>query len=75
MKIFLVLVLVLAGVWLFRAHRKSARQSTRPVEKPVTMALDMVRCQHCDTHLPEADAVAGKHGVYCSPEHRQQAEP
>ena len=74
MKIFLVLVLVLAGVWLFRANRKSARQSERPAGKPATLALDMVRCQHCDTHLPKADAVSGKHGVYCSPEHRQQAE-
>jgi uncharacterized protein len=74
MKILLVLVLVLAGVWLFRANRKSARQRTPPVQKPVTMALDMVRCQHCDTHLPQADAIAGKRGVYCSAEHRQQAE-
>jgi uncharacterized protein len=76
MKIFLVLALVLAGVWLFRASRKSARQRARPVEKPVTMALDMVRCDHdqCDTHLPKADAIAGKHGLYCSAEHRQQAE-
>lgn len=74
MKIFLVLVLVLAGVWLFRANRKSARQSARPVQKPVTKALDMVRCQHCDTHLPQADAIAGQQGVYCSLEHRQLAE-
>lgn len=78
MKIFLVLALVLVGVWLFRASRKSARQKTgqgaRPVDKPAPMALDMVRCGQCDTHLPEADAIAGKHGHYCSAEHRQQAE-
>ncbi len=82
MKILLVLVLVLAGVWLFRASRKSARQKTghktgndaRQMDKPATMALDMVRCGHCDTHLPEADAIAGKRGLYCSAEHRQQAE-
>ena len=74
MKIFLVLALVLAVVWLFRASRKSARQSKRPVEKPVTMVLDMVRCAQCDTHLPKADAIVGKHALYCSAEHRQQAE-
>ena len=78
MKIFLVLALVLAVVWLFRASRKSTRksagQSKRPVEKPVTMVLDMVRCAQCDTHLPKADAIVGKHALYCSAEHRQQAE-
>ena len=78
MKIILVLALVLAGVWLFRASRKSSRksakQSKRPAESPATMALEMVRCGHCDTHLPAVDAIAGKHALYCSAEHRQQAE-
>ena len=75
MKIFLVLALVLAGVWLFRLNRRSAgRKSARPVGEPATKALDMVRCRQCDTHLPKSDAIAGKQGIYCSLEHRQQAE-
>ena len=79
MKIALVLALVLVGVWLFRMNRRSdrresARQSTPPAEKPTVMALDMVRCRQCDVHLPQADAIAGKQGVYCSLEHRQRAE-
>lgn len=74
MKIVLVLALVLVGVWLFRLNRRSAAQNKRPAEKPVVMALDMVRCRQCDIHLPKADAVTGKQGVYCSLEHRQRAE-
>lgn len=75
MKIALVLVVVLIGVWLFRANRRSGQARTPPTEKPQAMALDMVRCRQCDTHLPKSDAVAGKQGIYCSLEHRQQAEP
>ena len=79
MKIVMVLVLVLIGVWLFRLNRRSdrgesARQRTPPPEKPTVMALEMVRCRQCDVHLPKADAIAGKQGVYCSLEHRQRAE-
>ena len=79
MKIALVLALVLVGVWLFRLNRRSdrrgsARQRPPPPEKPAAMALDMVRCRQCDVHLPKADAIAGKQGVYCSLEHRVRAE-
>jgi uncharacterized protein len=74
MKIALVLAVVLIGVWLFRANRRSDRQRTRPTDKPQAMALDMVRCRQCDMHLPKSDAIAGKQGIYCSPEHRQRAE-
>ena len=74
MKILLMLALVVVGVWVFRASRKATRQVKRPAENPATMALDMVRCAQCDTHLPKADAVVGKQALYCSAEHRQQAE-
>ena len=79
MKIVLVLAVVLIGIWLFRLNRRSDRQppggdSTRPADKPAAMALDMVRCRQCDVHLPKADAIAGKQGVYCSLEHRSRAE-
>jgi uncharacterized protein len=75
MKIFVVLALVLAGVWLFRLNRRGAGQKpVRPGKEAATPALDMVRCRQCDTHLPKSDAVAGRQGIYCSPEHRQQAE-
>jgi uncharacterized protein len=30
----------------------------------------MVACLQCGTHLPEAEAVKGQRGAYCSQEHR-----
>ena len=74
MKVILLLALVLIVIWLFRSTRRAGQQRQRPVEKPSPEALDMVRCRQCDIHLPKADAVAGKQGVYCSLEHRQRAE-
>ena len=79
MKIFLVLAVVLVCVWLFRLNRRSGQQPpdgqrARPANPSAAMALDMVRCGQCDVHLPKADAVEGKDGVYCSLEHRSRAE-
>jgi uncharacterized protein len=34
----------------------------------------MVACLHCGTHLPESEAVKGRHGAYCCDEHRQLSE-
>ena len=79
MKIVLVLVAVLIGIWLFRSGRRGdnpgGSKVDAPPEKAPAQALDMVRCRHCDLHLPMSDAVTGKSGVYCSLEHRRRAEP
>ena len=81
MKIAFVLIAVLIGVWLFRASRRAPRdrqESKRATpsdpQSPSVPQLDMVRCEHCDLHLPKADAVTGRRGIYCSLEHRQRAE-
>ncbi len=79
MKIVLVLAVVLVCVWLFRLNRRSDEgrsggQQERPADAPAAMALDMVRCSQCDIHLPQADAVKGRDGMYCSLEHRVRAE-
>lgn len=79
MKIVLVLAVVLVCIWLFRLNRRpnpprAGGQAGRPAGAPAAMALDMVRCSQCDVHLPKADAVEGRDGVYCSLEHRVRAE-
>lgn len=77
MKIVLVLIAVLVGVWLFRSSRRTPRQPAkreRSSANPEVAQLEMVRCLHCDLHLPKSDAVTGRRGVYCSLEHRQRAE-
>jgi uncharacterized protein len=73
MKFFLVLGIVLLGVWLWRSSRKDPRVKP-PAEAPRS-ALEMVSCPWCGTHVPKSDALAGAGGFYCSLEHRQNAEP
>ncbi|PKO62766.1 MAG: hypothetical protein CVU24_02730 [Betaproteobacteria bacterium HGW-Betaproteobacteria-18] len=75
MKGLLLLLLVLAGVWLWRSRASSLGQqpSPPPVQSPPT--LDTVACSRCTVHIPRADAVQGKHGSYCCLEHLHQSEP
>ncbi len=74
MKFLLVLVVVLAGVWLWRSNRQSDKKMNQ-APKAGPEPLEMVRCALCSVHVPAADAVQGKKGTYCSAEHRDRAEP
>lgn len=85
MKFVLVILVVLAGVWLWRRNRAEeardeaeadrARAQQTPAPPPAVQApAEMVSCQHCGLHLPAADAVAGTRGVYCSSEHQRHHE-
>lgn len=75
MKGLLLLLLVLAGVWLWRtrASPRDQQPSASPLQSPPT--LDTVACSRCTVHIPQAEAVSGKHGVYCCLEHLHQSEP
>lgn len=78
MKIALLLVAVLVGIWFFKSTRRKSKDSSgsKPMARqPDKVALDMVRCHHCDLHLPRPDAIEGKQGLYCSLDHRRQSEP
>ncbi|MFZ4478965.1 MAG: PP0621 family protein [Rhodoferax sp.] len=73
MKVVLVLVVVLVGVWLWRFNRSAETEARR--QKPSTQEpLEMVSCALCAVHVSKADAMPGKKGHYCCPEHRQRAE-
>lgn len=75
MKFLLVLVIVMAGVWLWRSSRRSGQKPDRQQPKATPEPLDMVRCTLCSVHVPAADAVQGKQGAYCSADHLHRAEP
>lgn len=85
MKFVLVILVVLAGVWLWRRNRAEeardeaeadrARAQQTPAPPPAVQApAEMVSCRHCGLHLPAADAVTGTQGVYCSSEHQRHHE-
>ena len=70
MKLLIVLLTVLAGVWLWKRGRQ--RQVPPPAQPAPT--LPMVRCTRCGTHVPGDEAIAGRHGTYCSTAHRRESE-
>ncbi|WP_367848715.1 PP0621 family protein [Rhodoferax sp. WC2427] len=69
MKLLIVLLAVLLGVWLWRSRRPPAKPS-----KPTQALQEMVPCKVCGLLLPQTEALTTAHGVYCSPAHRAQAE-
>jgi uncharacterized protein len=75
MKFLLVILMVLAGIWLWRANRPSDPKLHRQKTKAAPEPLDMVRCTLCSVHVPSVDAVQGKKGPYCSADHLHLAEP
>lgn len=75
MKLLLMLLVLLFAVWLWRSGRQAKQASQRPASPPAKTPLEMIACGQCGLHLPKADAVVGQHGLYCSIEHRQRAEP
>ncbi|WP_394757615.1 PP0621 family protein [Rhodoferax sp.] len=75
MKFVWVLLVVLAGVWLWRSSRQSDPRLHRENEAVEPPPLDMVRCTLCSVHFPSGDGVQGNKGWYCSADHRQRAEP
>ena len=73
-KLLLVILVVLVVVWLLRANRSSgSSKSQHPKASP--QPLEMVRCTFCSVHIPQADAIQGKKGLYCSADHLHRAEP
>lgn len=79
MKFLLVLVVVLAGVWLWRRGRVKDITRRPPPAPPAAPApaqvpSAMVACTLCGLHLPASDAVTGSQGPYCCNDHRRLRE-
>jgi uncharacterized protein len=75
MKFFLLLAVLALGLWLWRSGRSGHAGSSQPEVTAAPQAQTMVACAWCQVHVPQAEALAGKNGHYCSAQHRRQAEP
>lgn len=75
MKLFVLLVAVFAGIWLWKRGRRLAqsKEPSRPGPKSRKVQT-MLSCPVCGVHVPSTDAVEGKQNSYCSVAHRRQAE-
>ena len=74
MKLLLVIAVVLFGVWFWRSNRAANPKPERQKPQTGKAPLETVGCALCSVHISTADAVPGKKGFYCCPEHRQRAE-
>lgn len=74
MKFLLLLVVVLVAVWAWRSGRLPDATPKQKQKPPAPPPQDMVSCAQCGVHFPQADAIAGRNGLYCCVEHRQRAE-
>jgi uncharacterized protein len=72
MKFLLVLLVFLFGAWLWRSGRqKNVDAKKQPTQKT---PQDIVSCDLCGLHTPQAESVQGRKGTYCSRAHLDQAE-
>lgn len=76
MKALLLLVVILAGVWLWRSRAAPLARPTKPSSPSADSKppQEMVMCAHCGMHIPGNEVVTGKQGVYCSQDHLHQSE-
>ena len=79
LKLLLLIAVVGGGLWWFAHSRPAApgrRESpggARPAGANGPDGEAMVRCEYCDTHVPQSSAVfAGTHG-FCCDAHRAAA--
>lgn len=74
MKLLVLLLALLFGVWWWRRgqDRDAAPRRARGPVRRLTQV--MVACDRCGVHVPEGKLVTGRSGRYCSEAHRQEAE-
>lgn len=82
-KFIVLLLVVFLIVWLVRGGRpgRSAPGPTTPPPPPADTGNPagappdtIVACAHCGLHLPRADALPGRGGVFCGEAHRAEFE-
>ncbi len=75
MKFLLLSLVALFVIWALKRGRKTPPPEQKPPSATAPESpAEMVSCVHCSLHLPQAEAVSGQKGLYCSTEHRAAAQ-
>lgn len=76
--LLLILVIGLVAFMLGVKRARPARPATPKAEPPATPARpvsqEIVSCAHCGLHVPQAEALPGRGGLFCSTAHRAAYE-
>lgn len=73
MKPLLLLFAVFALLWLLRRTMRN-KLPPRNDAPPPLVPQEMVACAMCGLHLPRAEALPGRGGVFCGEAHRAAFE-
>ena len=69
-RFLLLVVLIVVAVWVIRRALVRVKQGGQGgMPAPGGTQGDLVKCAHCGTHLPLAEARAVGDRLYCSDEH------
>lgn len=72
-RLLIILAIAFLAYRLFRTWQRSiARSSQGPKPKTNKQVENVVRCHHCQLHIPEAEAIQQNGRYYCSQQHLQQ---
>jgi len=76
-KLLLLIALVGCGLWWFaRGGRAGSGRDAKAGDNPpseTTSGETMVRCEYCNTHVPQSQAVFANKHAFCCEEHRAAA--
>ena len=72
MKLLILLLAILFGLWLWKRGRSAAKVSAQDnaSDRNKPNLPIMAQCLYCQVHLPMEDAFRGRLGLYCSDAHR-----
>jgi uncharacterized protein len=73
MKLLLLLFAVFALLWLLRRTVRN-KLPPRTDARSAVVPHEMVACAMCGLHLPRAEALPGRGGVFCGEAHRTAFE-
>ncbi len=66
-----VAIIVIVALLIYRLLKRWLASLPREQKKNPDKIGRMVRCQYCELHIPESEAVHDHDGWYCSEEHRK----
>lgn len=70
------LLAIAALIWIIYRMVQTRRRNRGSLgQRPGSTAVEnMVKCEHCGLHIPQAEAVYGDGKAYCSREHLEAAQ-
>ena len=76
-RLFLILVLLAVSLYVVKYLRTKLDQSQKHIDKDAQNDNQnneklMVKCQYCDLHIPEKEAIKQGDNIFCSLEHAKQ---